>query len=232
MDLLDRLYDRLLRRLAAESLDPREPVTVGQLYQDLIPYRGVRSDLGIVELAPYEHALLRLLAGERGYLTAADPAVAEELQRELSAPNPILGIYRDYAAAEVYLMDTAVEAAPTSDPPREAGDPPRRSPAPAAEEDLAEPLPEPSADPAPAPSAAEPPLPAPIPTIPPPGGHSGPPCSRCEEPLPPVEGVRYCPACGADQREPPCVSCGTPLRPSWSFCIRCGVRQPRPEPAG
>ncbi|MBA2671397.1 MAG: hypothetical protein H0U67_13580, partial [Gemmatimonadetes bacterium] len=103
MDVLDRLFARLQKALATRSGEADDPLTVADLYQRLIPYRSVRSELGLLELAPYEHALLRLLAGERGLLTIPEPGVVEEIRRELAEPNPILGVYRDYADTEVHL---------------------------------------------------------------------------------------------------------------------------------
>src|SRR5690606_23503371 len=105
MDLLDKLYDRLVS--AVEAAGPGafpHGITVADVYQRLIPYRSVRGQIGVVELAEYEHALLRLLAGERQYVDVADPTVKLEIQRELSSLNPILGIYRDYSTAKLKLV--------------------------------------------------------------------------------------------------------------------------------
>ena len=106
MDALDRLYRRVADVLLRQ---PDTQVTVGDVYQNLVPYRLVRSELGFSELAEYEHALLRLLAGERDYVIVERPEVQEELQRELRATNPILGIYRDYSSVGVYLNPFAPE---------------------------------------------------------------------------------------------------------------------------
>jgi hypothetical protein len=99
MDSLDRLYFRLRETLAGRPTD--RPLTIAELYQQLVPYRAVRGELGFDELAEYEHALLRLLSGERGYAQVEVDSVREELERELRSPNPILGLYRDYAAVGV-----------------------------------------------------------------------------------------------------------------------------------
>ncbi|HET8655813.1 MAG TPA: hypothetical protein VFL93_09895, partial [Longimicrobiaceae bacterium] len=98
MDLVDRLHDRLRAAAPAPT-----GFTIGELYQRLIPYRSVRGELGVWELAEYEHALLRLLSGERDYLELEDPSARAEIARELASPNPILGVYRDYPAARVRL---------------------------------------------------------------------------------------------------------------------------------
>jgi hypothetical protein len=209
MDVVDRLHQRLEEAVARDR--PLDGLTVGDLYQQLIPYRAVRAELGLLELAPYEHALLRLLSGERGYLRLEDGDARDEIARELAAPNPILGIYRDYAGVRVTLGpgDAAPLIPPAPPPPR---------PAPAAK----------------APSAPEPPserlISAPPEPPPPPRPLA---CRSCHSPLPTDAEVRFCPTCGVDQTRTPCVGCGTPLRAEWNFCIRCGrQRDERPAPRG
>lgn len=103
MELLESLYQRLLLSISQTRPSSDQPLTVGDLYQRLIPYRAIRHELNVLELAEYEHAFLRLLAGEGGYVTVEPSSVTAELQRELASTNPILGIYRDYAEAAVRL---------------------------------------------------------------------------------------------------------------------------------
>lgn len=50
-------------------------------------------------------------------------------------------------------------------------------------------------------------------------------CRRCAAPLPPVEGVRFCPACGADQIVPICADCGAEIVEGWRYCAFCGKLQ-------
>lgn len=50
-------------------------------------------------------------------------------------------------------------------------------------------------------------------------------CRRCAAPLPPVEGVRFCPACGADQLAPTCGTCGAEIVEGWRYCAFCGKLQ-------
>lgn len=50
-------------------------------------------------------------------------------------------------------------------------------------------------------------------------------CRRCATPLPPVEGVRFCPACGADQLAPTCAGCGAEIVEGWRYCAFCGKLQ-------
>src|SRR5690606_3143731 len=111
MDLIDALSERLRAALPGGSA---APFTIGDVYQRLIPYRAVRGDLGVIEFAAYEHALLPLLAGEGGDLELRDPRAREEFERELASVNPIVGIYRDYAEAELHLSG---RPAPADVPP-------------------------------------------------------------------------------------------------------------------
>ena len=218
MDLVDRLYARL-----REAVD-REPggagaaaLTVADVYQRLVPYRAVRGDLSILELAEYEHALVRLLSGERGYVEMGGEAQAE-LRREIASPNPILGVYRDYAGAPLRLVaglsssadrppSPAPDVTEEAPPPRAArGDPPTRAHLRAVPDETS-PLPDGTAGRPPAQRGGVTPFDA---------------CRRCGEPLPDEADLRFCPACGADQREAPCARCGAQLKPEWNFCVRCG----------
>lgn len=104
MDILDRLH-HALRGALQRAAPPARPPTIADVYQHLVPYRAMRGELGVWELAEYEHALLRLLSGEGGHVAVLAPQAVEEFRRELASPNPILGIYRDYPGAEVRLSE-------------------------------------------------------------------------------------------------------------------------------
>jgi hypothetical protein len=215
MDSLDRLYRRIADVLLRE---PATAVTVGDIYQHLVPYRSVRAELGFGELAEYEHALLRLLSGERDYLVVERADVQEEFQRELRTPNPILGIYRDYAEAVVYLNPYAPDL-PLLDvtAPPESAPQPARSPAMAAalarngDADAAGVVldvtrPEPAAAPAAAPASRARPKS----------------CPGCRSNLPPGREIRFCPFCGKCLAPIPCPECSTVVEPEWKFCVMCG----------
>jgi hypothetical protein len=274
-ELVERLYRRLLDALSESTAVSPSSLTIADLYQHLIPYRGVRMDLGVLELAQYEHALLRLLAGEGGMVRVLDDDARRDLVQELAAPNPILGIYRDYAGVGVELRDpprrpepraAAPGVAPATTAPAAppaAAPPPPRPPLPKVE--LTPPPPVPAdavrvarAEPRPEPRPAAPPPPreADAGASPPPHlfaesdrvaasfprpSHRDRPAARataparpahcisCREPLPNVDGLRFCPHCGADQSSVACESCGAPIHRGWKFCIRCGARSPAPS---
>jgi RNA polymerase subunit RPABC4/transcription elongation factor Spt4 len=217
VDALDRLYRRVSLALAR---DPGRALTVGDLYQEVVPYRLIRSELGFAELAEYEHALLRLLSGEREYLELERPEVAEEFRRELQAPNPILGIYRDYAELPVQPNPFAPQPGDLTAPPAVVVAAPAPSTATAPRLDL----PQPAAAPAAAVEATVPPRPRPKP------------CPGCKSPLPTDREARFCPFCGKSLVPMPCADCSAMLEPDWSFCATCGAPRhtagapaPRPE---
>jgi hypothetical protein len=105
MDRLDEIHVSLAAALQRNRPnDPFDaPVTVAEIYQDLVPYRAVRTQLGFDMNADYEHTLLRLLAGEGG-LARLEPAEArEELRAELESANPNVGLFRKFAACDVWV---------------------------------------------------------------------------------------------------------------------------------
>lgn len=99
-----RLYRLLVEALRERDADLADrPVTVAEIYQELAPYRGVREALGVDLNADYEHALLRLLAGEDDLLRLEPSAARDELRLELESPNPYVGLYRKFAACDVWV---------------------------------------------------------------------------------------------------------------------------------
>jgi hypothetical protein len=108
----DRVMDQLVEQLhaclaeAVRQSRPEpfvSPVTVAEIYQDLVPYRTVRSRLGFEMNADYEHTLLRLLAGEGEYARLEPKEAREELRAELATPNPNVGLFRKFAGCDVWI---------------------------------------------------------------------------------------------------------------------------------
>src|SRR5881392_2985628 len=67
-DDLDRLFERLVSVLAADAPGRLAvPFPAAEVYERLVPYRSNRSVLKVATHQDYEMAVLRLLAGERGY---------------------------------------------------------------------------------------------------------------------------------------------------------------------
>lgn len=102
MDELDRLFQRVVRAVRdARPENLSRPLEVGELL-DLVPYRAVRSDVGVMTNDDFAHTVTRLLAGERGYLFV-DDLMQDDLKTELASPNPNLTAYRSYVNARVTL---------------------------------------------------------------------------------------------------------------------------------
>jgi hypothetical protein len=103
-DSVQRLHRFVVDAVRTRRGDPfAAPVTVSEIYQDLAPYRTVRTTLGFEMNADYEHALVRMLAGVDGLTRLDPPKARERLLKELSSPNPDVTLYRDYAACDVVL---------------------------------------------------------------------------------------------------------------------------------
>jgi hypothetical protein len=103
-----RLYERLaeaLQRTRPAGFDA--PVSVAEIYQELVPYRAVRSEVGFGMNADYEHVLLRLLAGEAELVRIEPDTAREEILRELRSTNPNVSIYRAYAGCDVWVRPLA-----------------------------------------------------------------------------------------------------------------------------
>ena len=140
MDDLDRLHDRLVSNVRGgfpHLLD--RSFQLGDVGEHLVPYRLNRRELGFDSVRQFELALMRLAAGERGYLRV-EPAVQDAFRRALTAPEPDAALLRDHARAAVSL---------------DFDRPGRAEPEPAA---AIEPMPVAAAEPAPPPP---PPPPAP-----------------------------------------------------------------------
>lgn len=118
-DALDRLAAVLVRQLGGAGRE----TTVHAITHTLVPYRRFREALGVETAEDYELALVRLLAGERGYADVP-PAVRAHCADELLNPSPDVAVYRGYAAEPVTvrqapavpLETAALPAAPIPEP--------------------------------------------------------------------------------------------------------------------
>ena len=117
--MTDPVLERFHRALIEEIQTQRpeyltQPFTVAEVYQNLVPYGSHRDRIGVEMKGDYEHALLRLLAGEGGYLILESEPALEELRSELDAKSPNTAAYRDFAAVDVRLnqayLDLSTEA--------------------------------------------------------------------------------------------------------------------------
>jgi hypothetical protein len=214
-NVIARFHTALLEEILARRPEYlHQPFTVAEIYQNLVPYGTHRDRIGVEMNGDYEDALLRLLAGEGGYVFLESAPALRALREEMASSNPNTGLYREYAAVDVRLnpaflaavRGTSAAAADRSEP--------------VSMEDLApEPLRAPSAFSAhrvpatSAPKAVEPPAAHPVSDT----------CRWCRAELPARCNLHFCPFCGTDVHVVPCPGCGEELDPQWRFCISCGT---------
>lgn len=106
-DALALLFRRLVLA-AGEAGALARPIEVSEILDKLVPYRAARRDGLLDTNDDYLHAVMQLLAGERGYLFA-DDLMQDDLKNELSALNPDLGALTTYRNAKVRIATTQAE---------------------------------------------------------------------------------------------------------------------------
>jgi Double zinc ribbon len=230
---LERLFRRLVDNLIA--IDParlHRPLALGDLLGSVIPYRTTRRALGIDSAEDYDMLVLRLCAGEGGFVRLTSDDVGQVFRDQLTSPNPDLGLLREFSTSEL-LLGTEPLAHALGPGPEEAYAPPEEE------------YPEAAAAPAPPPVVLpiEParrmpftaePVPPMVPPVPrmtaepepqrPPTLRleTGPRCSYCGGKLPSGRPVNFCPHCGQSQTSTRCPECQAELELGWRHCINCG----------
>lgn len=233
---LERLFRRLVDNLIA--IDParlHRPLALGDLLGSVVPYRTTRRALNIDSAEDYDTLILRLCAGEGGFVRMQSEDVSQVFQDQLASPNPDLSVLRDHAKAEL-VLGTEPLAHALGPGPDEAYAPPEDDPLPLADEPLDLPPTRPVAAPAPLRPLAfttEPTPPA-EPMLPPPPRmtaepepplrrrESGVRCGFCGGRLPDGRTVKFCPHCGQNQAFTRCPECQSELELGWRHCINCG----------
>jgi len=219
-DILERFHRALIEEIQTQRPEYLTgPFTVAEIYQNLVPYGSHRDRIGVEMNGDYEDALLRLLAGEGGFLILESEPALRDLKAELETANPNTGLYREYAAVDVRLNQAYVELSATA--VSESDDFLQQL---NAEDPIS------MADLAPSESAVKPIEIVPsgvdvfqegaqeAPAAPPPTA-----CLWCRAELPVRENMNFCPFCGTDLKVVPCNTCGEELDPEWRFCIACGT---------
>ncbi|MGQ0766474.1 MAG: zinc ribbon domain-containing protein [Gemmatimonadota bacterium] len=247
MDELDRLYRRLVQNIRSGFPDlESRTFEVSQIYQQIVPYRTQRRELGIDTNEQYELALLQLLSGSRGYVVG-DPEMSQALTRELETPNPDLSAYRAFGTSAVALsadalrlnpltpvfvaasvpsplpMDVlSIAARPTEGLDDEA---PQLAPGSVLEKARsygreAQATAEPAAGPqlSPTPVVESMPIARPLPLK----VSAGEKCRYCSAGLPEGRAVVFCPGCGHNLTVQHCPACSSEMEVGWKFCITCG----------
>lgn len=245
--VLERFHRALIEEIQTQRPEYLTgPFTVAEIYQNLVPYGSHRDRIGVDMNADYEDALLRLLAGEGGFLVLESEPALRDIQAELETTNPNTGLYREFAAVDVRLNQSRLDLSAAAideirDLAREldvATPVPMNELAPAesAPPDLGivppgvdifagnGPEPEEAAqpDPAPRPGGLQPEL-VDVPRRPSGAVRGGDPCQWCRATLPEKDNLNFCPFCGTDLNLVPCPACGEELELGWRFCTACGT---------
>jgi hypothetical protein len=220
--ILERFHRTLIEEIQTQRPEYLTgPFTVAEIYQNLVPYSSHRDRIGVRMNGDYEDALLRLLAGEGGYLVLESDPALRDLRAELGTPNPNTGLYREYAAVDVRLNQASLDLALLAE-----GMPSDLS------EEMASGQPLSVADLAPSESASDalsivPPgvdvFQERMPAAKAPSAETPNACLWCRAELPTRGNLNFCPFCGTDLKVVPCNDCGEELEPEWRFCIACGV---------
>jgi double zinc ribbon protein len=195
---LERFFAQLVRNLAA--LNParlRQPLTLAEIRESIIPYRANRRALELESSEDYELIIIRLCAGEGGFAITEPEEAHADFVKEVESPNPDLTIVEKHRKAVVGLDQRSVARA--LDPKPELAYAPweeqvtqaeltRKAEAAAAER--------------------SPPLPDLR-------------CTHCRAALPVGRVVNFCPKCGQSQLR--CPKCKTELERGWRHCVGCGA---------
>jgi predicted RNA-binding Zn-ribbon protein involved in translation (DUF1610 family) len=196
---LQRFFAQLVHNLTA--INParlRQPMTLAELRESVIPYRANRRALQLESSEDYELVVMRLCAGEGGFAITEPEEAQVDFVNELNSPNPDLTIVERHRKAVVALDPRSVARA--LDPKPELAYAPWEQQVSHAEQTKKA-----EAD------AAEK---APVKEKPPQ-------CTHCGAKLPAGRVVNYCPKCGQSQLR--CPKCKAELERGWRHCVGCGT---------
>jgi len=215
MDEITRFARRLVEQLSTSKEGVHRAVTVGQVREKILPYRTHRRALLLESVEDYETVLLRLIAGERGFVRTLPVTAARRCQEELAGAHPDLGVLDEVADSTIQITSLAAaqivghegeEVAPADPPvPASVAKQSRRT-----------------AEIASAPVA---PRDDPPPVI---AGEAKPSrddgkCPHCQHAMPSGRQVVFCPWCGGRLIPFTCPRCQTELDSEWRHCITCGA---------
>lgn len=200
MSDLERFFAQLVRNLAAGNPGRlRQPLTLAEIRESIIPYRANRRALQLESSEDYELIVMRLCAGEGGFAITEPEEAHADFVNELRSPNPDLTIVERHRKAVVALEPKSVAKA--LDPKPELAYAPweeqvsqaeltRKAEADAAEKS-------------------------------PPVQDKALRCTHCGAGLPAGRVVNFCPKCGQSQLR--CPKCRAELERGWRHCVGCGT---------
>lgn len=221
MDDLDRLAFRLTRTIRSRF---PQLLTGGFTFTDLeerlLVFRDVRREMASGTVDAFEHTMLRLISGEREYLTG-DELLQEACRHALSSPSPTLSLVRAWAGSHLALGPSAhgVGAERVTGAFDAVTGHPERAVAPTM-----------AASPPSSPSLPSVDSLAALTIVPtPPRADAACGCRYCGGRLPRERNATFCPHCGLDLTKHQCPACSTQLEVGWRFCVTCGRSTDLPD---
>jgi hypothetical protein len=226
MDELTRFARRLVEQLTASKEGVNRAVPIGLIREKILPYRTHRRALMLESVEDYETVLLRLVAGERGFVRTQPAGAAKRCQDELAGANPDLGVLDQLADSTIQITSLAAAQIVGDDDGGEVS--PSEAPVIASEAkqsrrtaEIASVAPRPREESRPraaTPSADSPVLPSDARQP----GREGE-CRHCHHVVPAGRTVVFCPWCGGRLIPFTCARCQTELDSEWRHCITCGA---------
>jgi hypothetical protein len=112
-EVLSRFHQVLVETSGSRySRDRSASLTVYDIYYNLVPFQDWQDELGLESVLDYERALLRLLAGQGGFLEMESLADRQKLQRLVDSGRPDPGLIRDYLSAGVCIRSRGDKESP------------------------------------------------------------------------------------------------------------------------
>jgi hypothetical protein len=216
---LERFFRCIVSNLA--GTDPgrlRGPVPLAEIPTSIVPYRSNRRALHVDTSEEYEMVLLRLCAGEGGYIRTEPEEVRLKFEEEAHSINPDLEVIHRFE--NVTLVLRAERVALALQAPSYAPEPPSSVEVPR----HAEPEPddaevEEEVDNVETEAVDEvPELDEFIPAEEPAGSQ----CVYCGGTLP-DRPLNFCPHCGQSQVALVCPKCHADVEAGWRHCVNCGL---------
>lgn len=209
MTELERFFRRLVGNLA--STDPgrlHRAIPLEEVRFSIVPYRTSRRALGLESSEDYELVLLRLCAGEGGFVRTDPEEARARFAEELRSPHPDLAVLDGFEGVTLALRSEPLARALGPEPASPYAPAPAAAPHPPATASDVPEYPE-LEEPLEAVAGADEPV--------------GPHCLYCGGALPTHRAVNFCPHCGQSQTVAICTLCQGELEPGWRHCVNCGA---------
>ncbi len=226
MDDIDRLAFRLVR--TAREKHPQllsHGFSLNDVEERLLPYRETRREMADNGADAWEIAVLRLLSGEREYLSA-EPGLQAACKQALQHPSPSISLIRGWATSTLMLGQRALQMGGRDITLANSSTAGSSAAAQAASAVGAN-----SATATSAGTMTGTPKVGQSPVEQAGGSVSNAPrerlllrrgCRYCGCKLPESRTVTFCPHCGMDLTKRQCPACSTELEMGWRFCVTCG----------